>query len=96
MRVHKRSSAESTRDAIREREEEAKAAMILAARSKILATTLILIAHFALFSPVLRFSRSSSGNRGSMSPPVFFSAPPSSATPSPSICAIISGGYWTS
>ena len=42
MRVHRRSRAESTREAMREREEEVNAAAILAARRRMLAITLIL------------------------------------------------------
>lgn len=41
MRVQRRSRAESTREAIREREEEKKTATILAARRRMLARTLI-------------------------------------------------------
>ena len=101
INVQSRSSAESTSEAMSESDEELKAAMILATRSRMLAMTLIyfavnnqrlrvgckavtLIAHFAFLSPFLLFSLSSCGSRGSMSPPVFLSAPPSSATPSPS------------
>lgn len=46
---------------------------------------LTLIAHLAFLSPFLLFSLSSSGSRGSMSPPVSLRAPPRSAMPSPSI-----------
>ena len=107
IRVQRRSRAESTRDAMSDSEEDAKAATTLATRRRIFATTLIyagvsnllteileisknrkigltLIDHLALLSSVLRFSLSSSGSKGSISPPVLFNAPPSSATPSPS------------
>jgi len=94
IEVHRRSRAESTRDAMSESDDELKAAMTLAMRRTTLAITLIyctsvlpwslrerirqvtLMAHFALLSPFRLCSRSSSGSRGSMSPPFRFKVPP--------------------
>jgi hypothetical protein len=88
--VHSRSSAESTNEAISERDDEKKTAPILAAKRRTLAITLIyshefsfnrrhkgltLMAHRAFLAPFLRLVRSSSGRKASMSSPIFCSAP---------------------
>jgi hypothetical protein len=81
--VHNRSKAESASDAMSESEDEYPAAIPLAMRRRMLAITLMLIAHFAFLLPTRRFSCSSSGRKGSTRPSVSCSAPPPSAIPSP-------------
>ena len=99
MTVQSKSRAESTRDAIKERELDQMAATPLAARRRMFTITLIctvslrkhawdsvltLIAHLACLADFARLLRSSSGRKGSKSSPLLPNGPRSSATPSPS------------
>lgn len=81
--VQSRSSAESTKEAISDREDEYPAAMPLATRRRTFAATFMLIAHLALRRPMRRFSCSCSGRKGSTRPSLSCNAPPPSAIPSP-------------
>ena len=63
MRVQRRSRAESTVEARREREPEEVTAMILPMRRRMLAKTLMLMAHFARLPAFRRRSFSSSGRK---------------------------------
>ena len=82
MPVQRRSRAESRREAIRDREFDWDDATALAARRRMFAATLTLMAQRAFFAPCFRVSCSSSGSSRSMFSPASLNAPDCSMTPS--------------